>query len=168
MKYWSTIIDNANFLMHLLLTLPLQQEVATEAALTLIPHTVVLTAHTHSIFLSRAFCCPLFNLRSKSIQWMTQALHQDFICRIQKGKTISKNCLHSHGPVDSLLDFPLPSDAPLWTDICHCFLCRIHDRGDTSHLPRLSQQTTACTFHSADPKNKKEIEVTYSLIITQT
>lgn len=67
MKYWSTIIDNANYLMHLLLTLPLQQEVATEAALTLIPHTVVLTAHTHSTVLSGAFCCPLFNLRSKSM-----------------------------------------------------------------------------------------------------
>lgn len=53
--------------MYLLLTLPLQQEVATEAALTLIPKTVVLTAHTHSIVLSRAFCGPLFNLRSKSI-----------------------------------------------------------------------------------------------------
>lgn len=84
MKYKRTITDNANFLIHSLLTLPLQQEVATEAALTLIPNTVVLTAHTHSIVLSRALCCPLFNLRSISIQRRTQALQQNFINCIQR------------------------------------------------------------------------------------
>lgn len=38
-----------------LLTLPLQQEVATEAAFALVPHAVVLAIHAHSVL----FCGPL-------------------------------------------------------------------------------------------------------------
>lgn len=41
-----------------LFTLSLQQEVAAKAALTLVTDTVVLTFHTHSIILSRAFRYP--------------------------------------------------------------------------------------------------------------
>lgn len=41
-----------------LFTLSLQQEVATKAALTLVTNAVVLTVHTHSIILSRAFHYP--------------------------------------------------------------------------------------------------------------
>lgn len=67
-----------------------------------------------------------------------------------------KDCLHCNGQVGSLLYFPLPSDAPLWTDRCRCFLCRTHDRDGTSRLPLLSLQTRAYTFHSADPENIRE------------
>lgn len=44
-----------------LLTLPLQQKVATEAALTLVPHTVVLAIHTHSILFCWTLRHPVLN-----------------------------------------------------------------------------------------------------------
>lgn len=46
----------------LLFTFPLQQEVATEAALTLVSHTVVLAVHTHSVFFCGTLRNPGFNL----------------------------------------------------------------------------------------------------------
>lgn len=51
-----------------LVTLPLQQEVATEAALTLVPHTVVLTIHTHSIFFCGTLGNPVLNLLEGKIK----------------------------------------------------------------------------------------------------
>lgn len=63
----------SKLLVHSLFALPLQQEVSTQAALTLISHTVVLTGYAHSVVLSRTFCSPLFNLRGTNIK--SQALH---------------------------------------------------------------------------------------------
>lgn len=47
---------------HSLLALPLQQEVATKAALTLVPHTVVLATHTHGILFCGTLRHPVLNL----------------------------------------------------------------------------------------------------------
>lgn len=45
-----------------LVTFPLQQEVATEAALTLVPHAVVLAIHTHSTLFCGTLSHPVLNL----------------------------------------------------------------------------------------------------------
>lgn len=49
-------------------TNPLQQEVAAEAALTLVPNTVVLAVHTHSVLLRRTLRHPFLNLLEKRRQ----------------------------------------------------------------------------------------------------
>lgn len=53
---------------HLLLTLPLQQEVATEAALTLVADAVVLAVHTHGVLLCGPLGHPFLNLFEKQRQ----------------------------------------------------------------------------------------------------
>lgn len=45
-----------------LVTFPVQQEVATEAALTLVPHAVVLAIYTHSTFFCGTLRHPVLNL----------------------------------------------------------------------------------------------------------
>lgn len=45
-----------------LIALPLQQEEPTEAALTLVPHAVVLAIHTHSILFCGTLRHPVLNL----------------------------------------------------------------------------------------------------------
>lgn len=53
---------------HSLLTLPLQQEVATEAALTLVADAVVLAVHTHGVLLCGPLGNPFLNLFEKQRQ----------------------------------------------------------------------------------------------------
>lgn len=47
---------------HLLGALPVQEEVAVEAALTLVPIAIILAAHTHCLVFTRTLCHPVFNL----------------------------------------------------------------------------------------------------------
>lgn len=47
---------------HLLGALPIQEEVAMEAALTFVPIAIILAVHTHSLIFTRTFCHPVFNL----------------------------------------------------------------------------------------------------------
>lgn len=64
-----------------LVTLSLQQEVATEAALTLVPHTVVLAIHTHSILFCGTLRHPVLNLlegQRKTDPWnLTKSKNKD-------------------------------------------------------------------------------------------
>ena len=59
-SYWARRRSQAR--LHLLGAFPVEEEVAVEAALTLIPVAVILAVHTHSLIFAGTLCRPVFNL----------------------------------------------------------------------------------------------------------
>lgn len=79
--------------LHLLGALPIQEEVAVEAALTFVPIAVVPAVHTHSLVFTRTLCHPVFNLAREEQDDHEKARTSPLLPQSQEFKTPAHHLL---------------------------------------------------------------------------
>lgn len=142
-------VNRARAPFHLLGALPIQEEVAMEAALTFVPIAIILAVHTHSLVFTRTFCHPVFNLAKER-----QGDHKEAWTRHLLPQTQGFGLQPLSPPPDPVRTSLAPSwpfRAPSWTHRRGCCLDRRSGRAGRSRPPQRSPRTAGGTAHSGCP-----------------
>lgn len=130
--------------------LPIQEEVAVQAALTFVPIAVILAVHTHSLVFTRPLCHPVFNLTKETQRDHKKGRTVPFLPETRPGSPF----LPPLGPASTSLAPSWPFRAPSWRRRRGCCHDRRRGRAGRSHPPQPSPRTGGGTARSGCPANQ--------------